>query len=414
MNSETLRYSSYRWVVLGLAWLATVGVGWILYLTPALAYKLVPDLGLTPTQLTFIFTTPYLMAVFFNLPGGALGDRYGIRPVVTIGILLVGLSTLTRAWVSSFGEMLALACIFGIGFGVTFPNLAKLVAIWFPPREMGLANGIFMTALLVGVGVGLATAAYFGGWRTAFLYTGIASSILALVWFTFGRNSPKGTTKMDSPSITGGIREAARSKNIWLLGLTLFLLQGGYAGFSGNLPEALTAIRNVSPQEAGTITSLLTFAGIPGSILLPLLSDKVGLRKPFLYAGFVISAICLYFAWRLAPGVATYVFVIIGGITICAASPLLLTVPMECKEIGQVHVASAVGVASALGNAGGFLLPLFLVTPLMADGTSAAYNVGFLVTVLLLAAGAMVTTGLTETGARANAAREITQKVKTV
>ncbi len=103
-----------------------VAVGWVQFLPSSLAYLLVPELGLTPTQLTLIFTAPILMGIFVNIPGGALGDRYGIRLTVGIGVVLVGVSTIARAWVSSFSGMFLLACVFGIGLGAVFPNLPKL------------------------------------------------------------------------------------------------------------------------------------------------------------------------------------------------------------------------------------------------------------------------------------------------
>jgi MFS family permease len=380
-----------------------VGMGWVLFLTPALAYDLVPDLGLTPAQVTLIFTAPYLMGIFFNMPGGALGDRYGIRPIVAISVVLAGLSTIARFWVSNFVEMFALSCVFGIGNSLAFPNLPKLVAIWFPPKEAGLASGIYYTAYMVGIGVGLATSSYFGGWRPAFLYTGIVLTALSLLWFLFGRSAPKGAQKFGTTSIIDGIRVAIRSKNIWLLGLSFFLMTGGALGLSSNLPEALINICSVSPQEAGTITSLMTFAAIPGTILLPMISDKVGLRKPFVYAGAIVASICYYFAWQLAPNLATNILFVIGGFISSGIAPILLTYPLECKEFGQEYVASASGVAAAMSNAGGFLLTLLVITPIMAARTPVAYDMGFLASVLLIAAGGLVILVLRETGARAKA-----------
>ena len=212
MDSKENSYTSFRWVVLGVAWLAMVGMGWVLYLTPALAYDLVPDLGLTPTQVTLIFTAPMLMGIFFNITGGALGDRYGIRPVVTIAIVLAGLGTLIRAWVSSFAGLFVLSCLFGIGNGVAFPNLPKLVAVWFPPKEAGLASGIYFTGLMVGVGVGLVTSSYFGGWRAAFLYTGIVLTGIAFLWLLLARNTPRGVEKIETPSVIDGLKVAIKKQ----------------------------------------------------------------------------------------------------------------------------------------------------------------------------------------------------------
>jgi nitrate/nitrite transporter NarK len=379
-----------------------VAIGWVFFLTPSLAYLLVPELGLTPTQLTLIFTAPILMGIFASIPGGALGDRYGIRLTVGTGALLAGLSTVARFWVSGFWGMFLLSCVFGIGVGAAFPNLPKLVAIWFPPKQSGLASGIYMTAFAFGTGIGLATGPHFGGWRPAFLYVGILSTALAFLWILFGRSTPRGV-QIRMPPPTAGIKVAMKSKNIWLLSVSQLLLMGGFMGLSGNLPQALTNIHNISPQEAGTISSLLSFAGIPGSLLLPLISDRLGLRKPFIYAGVIVPALFFYLAWQLAPGIDTYILILVGGFVFAGVTPILLTMPMEWVEIGREYAGGASGFVLALGNVGGFLIPLLVVTPLMAAQTAAAYNAGFLTIALIIAAIAVTAIPLKESGTRASA-----------
>jgi sugar phosphate permease len=400
MDSKAALYPSFRWVVLAVAWLAMVGVGWIVFLTPALAYDLVPDLGLTPAQLTLIFTAPFLMGVFITIPGGSLGDRYGIRAVVGAALALAGLSTIARAWVSSYGGMLVLAGVFGIGLGAATPNLPKLVSVWFPQREAGLASGIWMTGLMVGIGVGLLTGTYFDGWRSAFLYPGIVLTALSLLWFLFGRSAPQGTPRVQTTSFAASIKVGLRSKNVWLTSLSAFLLNGAYLGLSGSLPEALTSIHGITPKEAGAITSLLTFAGIPGAVLLPMISDKMGIRIPFLCAGVIVGAACFFFAWLLAPGAATYVLAAFGGFVYFGVTPLLMTSLIAYREIGQENVGGAAGVAMAANNAGGFLIPLLAITPVMAARTASAYNSGFMTSALLLCAGGLIVVGLTETGSK--------------
>ncbi len=134
--------------------------------------------------------------------------------------------------------------------------------------------------------------------------------------------------------------------------------------------------------------------------MLPMLSDRMGVRKPFLFAGLIVGAVCFYLAWVLAPGAATYVLATVGGFVYFGASPLLMTSLIEYREIGQENVGGVSGLVMAANNAGGFLIPLLAITPTMAARTSSAYNAGFLTTALVMCAGALVTVGLTETGAR--------------
>lgn len=189
---DAVRYPKYRWVILGMAWLTFACLDWSQFLIPSLAYCLFPELGLTHAQFTLIFTAPVLTAIFASIPGGASADRYGIRLTVAIGAFLGGAVGLIRAFTPNFVGMFALMCLLGIAFGMIMPNLPKIVSVWFPPRQVGLALGIQTTAMGVGSSLGLLTGPLFGGWKPAFTYVGILTLAVAVLWTLFARNAPGG------------------------------------------------------------------------------------------------------------------------------------------------------------------------------------------------------------------------------
>jgi nitrate/nitrite transporter NarK len=400
MAREAVRYPGYRWVVLGIAWLLLACMSWSWFLIPSLASWLFSDLGLTHLQFTLIFTAPILASIFAAIPGGALCDRYGIRLVAAIAAFVAAVFSLARAFTPSFAGMLALMYLFGIPFGIVLPNLPKLVGIWFPPKQAGLASGIYTTALSAGSSFGLLLGPLFGGFKPAFIFIGALMLLVAVLWALLARNAPKGI-EIYMPPLVSGIKKGIRSKNIWLAGMGQFLLFAGFLSFSGNLPDALERVHHISPQAAGAIASLLTWGAIIGNLLIPMLSDRVGLRRPLVSASAVISAICFFFAWQLAPGAATWVLIFLGGFAMGGITPLLLAVPLELPEIGHEYVGGASGLVISLMYMGGFLVPLVVFSPLVAAGTLAAYTTGFLVAAIFLALIVLPVTILTETGARA-------------
>ena len=400
MNAEAVRYPRYRWVVLGMAWMIVVCIHWGWYLIPSLAHCLVPQLGLNHVQFTLLVTGPTLMAVFSSIPGGALGDRYGIRSIVAIATFLAAIIGLARIFAPNFGGMYTLMLLYGTVLGLAIPNLPKLVGIWFPPEQAGLASGIYVTGMGTGLSLGLLTGPHFGGWRPAFTYTAILILVVAVLWTLLARNAPKGV-EIHMPPMVSGIKKGIRSKNIWLVAVAQFLFMGTFVSFSGNLPKALESVHHISPGTAGAIASLLTWGLVAGNFLLPILSDRVGLRKPFIYLGVVTAAVCLFFAWFLAPSTATWILVFLGGFILGGVPPILFTIPLELPEIGHEYVGGASGLVVSLLNMGGFLLPLLVMSPLVITGTLSAYTTGFLVTMVILAAIVLPTIFLRETGARA-------------
>ena len=399
MNNEAERYPKYRWVILGIAWIMLLCVYWSWFLLPSLASRLSPDLGLSHMQYTLIFTAPVLMGIWSAIAAGAAADRYGIRLVVAIAVFLGGAGGLARAFAPSFEVMFILMCLLGIAVYGSMPNLPKLVAIWFPPRQAGLAAGIYTMSIGIGLSLGFFTAPLFPDWQTAFTYVGIATLVTALLWALLARNAPKGV-KIDMPPMISGIKRGLRSRNVLLTCVVYFLFMGTFTSFSGNFPEALELIHNITPATAGAITALLTGGGILGNLLIPALSDRIGLRKPFIYGAAITISICLFAAWQLAPSVATWVLVFVGGIGVGSLPPIVLTLPLELPEIGHEHVGGASGLILSALAIGGVVIPLFIISPIMDAATEQAYSTGFLVIILLIAAAIIPTLFLMETGRR--------------
>jgi MFS family permease len=375
---------------------------WSWFLIPSLASRMSPELGLSHMQYTLIFTAPPLMGIWGAITAGAAADRFGIRPVVAIAVFLGGAAGLARAFAPNFEVMFILMCLVGIAIYGATPNLPKLVGIWFPPRQAGLAAGIYTTAIGLGLTLGMFTGPLFPDWRTAFTYIGIATLVVALLWAFLARSAPKGV-EIKMPPMISGIKRGLRSRNVLLTCAVYFLFMGTFTSFSGNFPEALEIIHNISPATAGAITSLVTVGGFFGNLVIPTISDRIGLRKPFIYGAIIAISVCLFFAWQLAPGTATWVLIFLGGIGVGSLPPIVLTLPLELPEIGREHVGGATGLILSVMSLGGFTMPLLVISPIMAAGTSEAYSTGFLVIMLLIAAAIIPASFIMETGRRGKA-----------
>jgi nitrate/nitrite transporter NarK len=190
------------------------------------------------------------------------------------------------------------------------------------------------------------------------------------------------------------------SKNVWLIAFGQFLFLGAYVGLSGNFPTALEKIHRVNPQTAGAIASLFMWGVTLGSLLLPMVSDKVGLRKIFVSIFALASATCFFLAWYVAPGTGTGVFIFTGGLIFGGIQPVLYAILVELPEIGPECMGGTSGIVSTLLNAGGFFIPLLVISPLLAHGTAKAYTTGFLTISLIIAAIALLAALLIETGSR--------------
>jgi nitrate/nitrite transporter NarK len=160
-------------------------------------------------------------AALTMLAGGAIADRIGTRPAVTLGLLLVAVGNLGAGLLSpSFPLLLAWRVLGGLGSGFGFAAGASYTRSIFDERGRHLAQGLYGASFLLGAGITLAyipiLAGPSGDWRLAFTLNAIA---VAAMWVTWTLLSP---AEVRAPAATGAraaMAVALRERNTWLLAL---------------------------------------------------------------------------------------------------------------------------------------------------------------------------------------------------
>ncbi len=195
MTIETARpedqHTRFRWVILGLLFIATT----ILYIDRSALGILAPELqktiGWSEEQygiINSVFMIAY--AACFILMGkwiDLMGTRQGY--LMSIGIWSVAAlgHALARTWVGFAAARFGLA----VGQSGNFPSAIKAVAEWFPKKDRSLATGIFnggsnmgtiLSPLIIPVLV-----LNLHDWRAGFLWTFPLSLAWAVLWFRYSR-----------------------------------------------------------------------------------------------------------------------------------------------------------------------------------------------------------------------------------
>lgn len=111
---------------------------------------------LSLVQVGAIWGAGGLLGIFSGLLGGMLGDKVGTKRVMVVGTLLGGLLSIARGFAGDFISMMTLMIILGAVIPFVLINGIKTVGEWFPPQQLGLANGIVCLFLVQerGQGVG--------------------------------------------------------------------------------------------------------------------------------------------------------------------------------------------------------------------------------------------------------------------
>jgi len=74
---------------------------------------------------------------------GVLGDRFGRRRILLIGLLIYGAASTLCAFSDSPGQLIATRALMGVGAGAVMPQTLSVITNVFEPRERGRAIGVW-------------------------------------------------------------------------------------------------------------------------------------------------------------------------------------------------------------------------------------------------------------------------------
>src|SRR6266545_4538336 len=129
---------------------------------------IVRDLDATNSQLQWMVDAYTLVFAGLLLTGGSLGDRFGRRGALQVGLVIFGLGALASAFASTSEQLIATRAFMGIGGAFIMPATLSIITNVFPTRERGKAIGIWAATAGVAVALGPLT----GGFLLEHFYWG--------------------------------------------------------------------------------------------------------------------------------------------------------------------------------------------------------------------------------------------------
>lgn len=378
-------YSGYRWVVLGLAWLlfGTLFLFW--YDMGTLAPVLMETYGIDQTTYSLAFTLPWLIAGLLSFPAGMFADRVGVRTAATIGGVIAALGTFVRAY-PGVETLLLSQAILGVGLGIVFVNLPKLINAWFPPHQVGLATGIYLTSMMTFLSTGMVIAPYFPSWEYANTLGGGVIFIATLIFAAFVKNAPPGVEIPKAPVIEGA-KTALSNRAIWGAALGTFLAMSGMVPWQALFATAAYVELGIPIAVGGAIVSLITNPGWVGSFVFPALSAKTGKVRLYIIVLSILFSALMLAAWFSGDVNAMWVLVGLAGFVAAGVIPHWMAVPAYLPFVDSrmkpEYIGGATGVLNTFLCLGGFLSTPFIIAPIAA---SSGFTTAFTVAAIFFAA----------------------------
>jgi len=357
------RQSNYRWYILTLAALThTFAVAMPIMCMPVLFKEIADELGLNLVQVGTVWGMTSLTGVFVCLVGGLIGDRYGTKRTLSIACLLGGLASALRGLSGSFSTLTATVFLFSLLTAIVPMSVHKVCGVWFPRRQLGLANGIVSMGMALGFMLGSMFSAtvlspLLGGWRNVMFLYGALSIVISIFWF-LSRGEPgqvEATASTGTVPFRQTLLRVARIRNVWFFMLIVTGVSSCSQGMLGYLPLYLREIGWTVAHADGTLAA---FHGLSMISVVPLalLSDRLGSRKRVLFIAALMTAIGAGLL-SVADGALVWVSVLIAGMVRDGFWAIFSTMVIETEGIGPAHAGTALGLIFTFSRIGSFVSP---------------------------------------------------------
>ena len=388
--------SPQRWVVLAAYMLLTlaVEVQWVALAPVARAAQRFYAPGGGPLPDVDLLALSYLLVYLVAcVPASYVIDTYGIRRGLGAGALLAAAGGLLKGLLAgSFQAVLAGQLLLALAQPFVLNAATAVAARWFPLRERGLANGLaalaqylgIVGAMVIGplVVVGDAASPHYGeGVDRLLLGYGLVTVVCAAAALLLVPERPAHPVEGGEERLGAleGMRALLAGRDYRLL-LLLFTAGLGIFNALSSMVDAVAAHIGVSDSD-GLLGTFMIGGGILGALVLPVASDAVGRRKPFLVlcmAGMVPGVAGLAFADAIASTPA-------GAYSVAKASAALLGFfVMSAGPIGFQYAAeigrpapesTSQGLLLLAGQASGIAFMLVMQTPRLVGPVLAVFAV---------------------------------------
>ncbi|WP_254431400.1 nitrate/nitrite transporter [Agromyces sp. Marseille-P2726] len=145
-----------------------------------------------------------------QIPVGVLLDRYGARPIITAGMLLMAIGQLVMAFAPDVGTAIFARMLLGAGDAAVFPSVLRVVAVWFPERQapllVQLTGIIGQSGQLLAI-LPIAALLHATTWTVAFGSLAGLGVLFTILTFAVIRNRPPGRhADVSVDTTTGAMR----------------------------------------------------------------------------------------------------------------------------------------------------------------------------------------------------------------
>ena len=355
----------------------------------ALLPSIIAELQLSYARAGLLASAFFYAYVLMQLPAGLLGDRFGRRRILVLGLLGGALAAGLTGLAGSFATLFAARALTGAFQGTLFSNDRAIIATVTPPDRIGLGQGVSFS----GPGLGLTFGLVIGGllvevlpWRTVVMLFGIGPIVAALLIVRYVPPPVRSTARVP---LGRRLRSLFANGPLCALGLVSFCAIADQFTLATWAPLFFNEVGVADLGRAGSYAALQGIAASLGMVVSGWAHDRLVERgygsKTAIVAGLIglalsMLAMAAAITQRSIPGLAVVLFLAAFFCwSIWGAFYALLARLVREDELG-----TAFGLSNSIGFIGAVVAPT--ATGWVRDLTG-SFSAGCVLAAVLAVAG---------------------------
>jgi len=305
---------------------------------------------------------------------GFLADRANARVFMASALIVSALVNVAFGFSSSVLVFGLLWMVNGWFQGMGFPPCARLIANWFPPKQLATKFSIWNSShnigsILIALLCGFLVSGYYfpPSWRLCFFVpAAIALAVAVLLWFNLPDTPPSvglpevegthvATASTDSPEDFRAflMEKVFRNKYIWLVSCANFFVYTiRYAVFDWG-PTLLLEVKHIQIMHgAGMIAGFEVF-GLIGALLGGWITDRFlgGRAGRACIVYMALAGVSVYLFWKVPPRSEWLTTALLCATGFFVYGPQCLLAVVAANLATKRAAATAVGLTSIFGYA---------------------------------------------------------------
>jgi MFS family permease len=356
---------AYAWVVLLVVFLISVAAPLNQFKAPPVMPLLIGQFKLNMASAGMLMSVFSIAGCLLALPSGAILQKIGLRRTGILSGLFIILGSLLGVYADTANSLLLSRTLEGAGMAVIGVAAPVSLAMWFPPRQRGIAIGIWSAWVSVGVTTVMNIAPRLTGtegvWKNVWWFgTGFALFAMLLYALLFRNPGLREGQQSEADarmSLGQQFRAIVVMRDVWLVCIALFGFNVIILSMGTFFPTYLMQVRGMSPGDAGFYGSIANMVIILSSPLGGWLSDRLGIRKPIFSCCLCLVALWWIFAFRVPNAAVPFMMIGLG----LAAGPIVTTIVTIMPDVVKKPVLFGVSIAfqQLFHHLGEFVGPVF-------------------------------------------------------